>query len=175
MRYLLLLGSLFIMLLFTACTNTQDSDNNLYDPFSGVDGIAQVRLATVASGVAINSSMSMLFSTPMDGSTINTTNIIVKNLATGTIHPITNLVTDNNTSVNYVTLFFNTFLPSTTYRLTLTTNVVYYLGTNLDKNYTYDFTTGTTQDVTVPILTTTHDANQSFNMYSAYKITINKI
>jgi len=144
---------LFVAVFITACgtggggTNTNNPDaSDTTKPT-----VSQTSPANGATGVAINSSISVTFSEPIDPSTVTTSTFQVAGV-TGAL------------SVNGTTA---TFTPSsnlgnnTAYTVTLTTGVKDAAGNTMAAIYTCSFTTGAQADTTLPTVSSVSPANNA--------------
>lgn len=125
----------------------KDDDPGLRPTVSSTDPI------TDATNYAVNKKVSVIFSTPMDGSTLTTSTFTLQKAGVN----VDGTVTSSGSTA--------TFSPTanlsanTVYKATVTTGAKDLAGRGLNKNYTWSFTTGAIPDVTAPTVTLTDPIN----------------
>ncbi|MDO8413107.1 MAG: ice-binding family protein [Gallionellaceae bacterium] len=111
--------------------------------------VITVAPADAASGVAINTNLSAIFSEAMNSATITTATFTLKQGTTAVAGAVT---------YTGITAIFNPTInlaASTTYTATITMGVKDVAGNALASNKTWSFTTGTTADSTAPVVSST--------------------
>jgi len=108
-----------------------------------------------ATGVPLGSSLSVIFSEPMDPASINTTTLL---LSQGTT-TIAGTVTFSGVTATFAPS--SALDPSTVYTATVTTGVRDLAGNALAAIYTWSFTTGLVPDTTAPMISSTVPADGS--------------
>jgi hypothetical protein len=132
--------------------------------------IVGVSPTTGATGVPIAAAVSVIFSEPMDQSTITTTNITLRNTATSAVVAGT---ISYNVGTNTAT-----FTPSgplsngTNYTLTVTSGVKDLAGNALASTFTSNFTTANVTDTTPPTIVSRTPANGTTNVAINSNITV---
>jgi len=111
-----------------------------------------------AANVSLSGNLVATFDEAMDPLTINTATVTLHQGAT----PITGTVTYSG-----VTAIFNPLIalsPSTVYTATITNGVKDLAGNAMVNNYTWNFTTGLTPDITAPTVSSTSPGNGNTNV-----------
>ena len=109
--------------------------------------------ADTATGVITNTRVDATFSEPMNGASLNSTSMTLKQGAT----PVSGAVTYAGTTATFTPAALLT--SSTLYTATVTTAATNVAGTALAANKTWSFTTGASADTTPPTVTFTSPAN----------------
>ncbi len=108
-----------------------------------------------ASGIAINSKVSAIFSETMDSTTMNNT--------TFTLTQGTTSVAGTVSYSNLTAIFTpsSNFVANTTYTATISSQAKSLLGNNLASNFVWTFTTSTSSDITAPTVILEFPSNTS--------------
>ncbi|MDO8553045.1 MAG: Ig-like domain-containing protein, partial [bacterium] len=109
--------------------------------------------ANLATGVAINSAMSGVFSEALDPLTVTTGTFTLKHGVT----PVSGAVTYAGVTATFIPL--SNLLPGTLYTATITTGVKDLAGNALAVDKVWTFTTGVAPDTTAPTVSSTIPAN----------------
>jgi hypothetical protein len=134
----------------------------------GIIGICPMVISTNpinnATNVSLNTKITASFNEGMNASTVNTVTFILKQGTTMVVGTVTYSGTTAifSPSIN--------LLPNTIYAATITTGVKDSMGTAIQNNYTWNFTTGTSVDLTPPIVTSTDPANGATSVVLDTKI-----
>jgi len=112
--------------------------------------------ASGATDVALNASVSAVFSEAMTNSTVNTASFFVRVTGGGAVGGTVNVSGTTATFVPSANL-----LGSTQYTATITTTARDAAGNPLTSNFTWNFTTAATPDTTRPTVTLTSPANSA--------------
>jgi outer membrane protein assembly factor BamB len=111
--------------------------------------ISSTSPAYSASNVAINTTITVIFSKPIDPTTMTTAEFMLMNGST----PISGTVTSNGTTATFTLSAPLNF--STTYTATITSGVKDVLGNVMGSNFSWSFTTGAAPDITPPTVSST--------------------
>ena len=147
--------ALFMATIIVGCK--KDEDIGIRPKVTSTDPINK------ATGIAVNSTISAIFSVGMDPSTITVANFTLQKgtaTVTGTTGYTGSTATFNPAS---------NLDPNSNYTATITTGVQDLDGKSLAKDYIWTFTTGAIPDVTLPTVTATDPAN------NATEVTLNKV
>ena len=162
MRYVMLLAVVFV----AGCgSDTQQADNihptvSYTVPVSSYAQSTSLKaLGKTVTGVPINTKISVIFSDPMDASTITASTFTLKQATTAV---------SGSVSYSGVTAVFapaNNLLSNTEYTATITTGAKDVTGLALTADYVWSFTTGVSQDSTPP---TVSDASPATNAIAVH-------
>lgn len=157
-RRSLWLSTLVMATLVAGCIHDDDNGGGGSGGSSGVAAptVAVTSPLNGATGVAINSKVTAVFSEAMDATTIDTTSFTVKGASEPALIGTVSLDADTNTA---------SFTPnsnltaSVVYTATLTTSVTSAAGVALENNHVWTFSSGTTSDTTAPTVSSTDPAD----------------
>ena len=115
--------------------------------------------ATAATAVALNSKITANFSEAMNPATINTTTFTVATSAVPAVGVVGTVGLDDTGKVAIFTPPVGNFAASTAYKATITTGAKDKAGNAMAAAKTWNFTTGTTTDTTLPTVISTNPAD----------------
>jgi hypothetical protein len=122
--------------------------------------------ANTATGISLNQQIAITFNKALDPLTVNASTIT---LSQGTT-PVVATVSSVNNRVT-LTLAGN-MTPNKIYTVTVTTGVKDTSGNAISTNYTFNFTSGATPDVTPPVVSSSDPADNSTNVILSKIITV---
>ena len=176
--------ALFILILLSGCkdtppvvsyenspTDTSSSDNQTTPTGSTTDNssptVGAISPPSGATNISATSDITITFSEDMDSSTINTTNITMVDNASNSINGVvtysSKVATFNPSSdLNW----------STTYTMTVSTGVKDSAGNALSSNYSWSFTTASSNSTVRPTVASISPAGGSDNISLSTNVTI---
>ena len=139
--------SMLLVVLMGACK--KDSDPGVRPVVTSTDPISS------AIGITLNRKIMATFSVPMSPTTISSSSFTLQQGTTAVAGSVvyTGLTATFTPTANLAV--------STVYTATVNTGAKSLGGTSMAKNYTWNFTTGTTPDTTAPTVTLTNPANNA--------------